>query len=135
MHTNCQLASNELVAGQNTDGDATTIDYDGEWEKGVSTTGLLAGGMLTFSSAQILPTGQVITGTGIPGGTTITTGSSTSTTTYPVSYSGTIASESIYVPRAQFGSSMWDYTFCWRRPVERVVQISNIFRSVFGMRQ
>jgi len=132
MHTNCQLASNELVAGQNTDGDATTIDYDGEWEKGVSTTGALAGGMLTFSSAQILPTGQVITGTGIPGGTTITTGSSTSTTTYPVSYSGTIASESIYVPRAQFGSSMWDYTFCWRRPVERVVQISNIFRSVFG---
>jgi hypothetical protein len=133
MQQNCQLASNELVAGQNSDGDPTTIDFDGSWESGSSATGTLSGGVVTFSSALILPTGQQIAGTGIPNGTTITTGSTTSSTAYPVNWTGTVANESIYFPQATYGNNTsWNWDMCFRRQAERTVQISNIFRSVFG---
>jgi hypothetical protein len=70
MQQNCQLASDELVAGQNSDGDPTTINFDGLWESGSSAT-----------------------------------------------YGNNTA---------------WNWDMCFRRQAERTVQISNIFRSVFG---
>ncbi len=132
MGQNCQLASDELVAGHNTDGDPTTINFDGLWGVGDGVTGSINSGVLTVTAAQTLPTDQIITGAGIPNGTKIITGASNALT-FPVSYAGPIASETIYFPNATYGAnSLWNWDFCFRRQGERTVQISTLFRAVFG---